>query len=110
MTMTSAQTWAWRAVLFALVVGVPALLARRCGAPSAAAGDAGAFVRAFPDARALRGKPKTQRELPTTSADIYLGNLDEQIGELTRLTRERPQLLDNLMMLSAAHHSRGRLK
>ena len=41
-------------------------------------------------AKVLRGKPRSTTELVTTNADIYLGNLDGQIEELTRLTKDRP--------------------
>ena len=106
--------WGVRLLLGAVLLGGGALVVSRSGSnrgsqsgqgngPAAlAGGDAGG--------RRLRGKPKGMRELPTTSADIYLGNLDEQIGELTRLTREHPDLVANLMLLSTAHNSRGRLK
>ncbi|MEA2752115.1 MAG: hypothetical protein QOI41_6258 [Myxococcales bacterium] len=60
--------------------------------------------------RVLRGKPKSGTELATTEAGIYLANLDGQIAELTRLTRERPELLSNVMALSSAHHTRGRFR
>jgi tetratricopeptide (TPR) repeat protein len=58
----------------------------------------------------LRQRPKSQSELPTTSADIYLGNLDGQIEELNRLLRERPNQLSNVILLSAVHHTRGRYR
>jgi tetratricopeptide (TPR) repeat protein len=76
-----------------------------CGRRSAST-DAGAET----SVRALRGRPKTIRELPTTDAEIYLENLDGQIAELTRLSSERPLTppLANVQMLSAAHHTRGR--
>jgi tetratricopeptide (TPR) repeat protein len=59
---------------------------------------------------ALRGKPKNARQLPTTDAEIYLGNLDGQISELTRLVAERPDIVNNVSRLSAAHHVRGRFR
>ncbi len=100
-----ARTWVVRGLVVAAALGVVVIVVRRNGpAPRSAS------VAASRDARALRGRPKTARELPTTSADIYLGNLDEEIGELLRLTRERPDLLTNLTTLSAAHHTRGRLR
>ena len=58
----------------------------------------------------LRGKPRSSTDLTTTSAEIYLGNLDGQIAELTRLTRDRPDLTSNVLLLSAAHHTRGRFR
>ncbi|HEY8077797.1 MAG TPA: tetratricopeptide repeat protein, partial [Labilithrix sp.] len=60
--------------------------------------------------KAVRHTPRSQAELPTTSADIWLGNLDGQIAELTRLVAARPDLLSNIERLSAAHHIRGRLR
>jgi tetratricopeptide (TPR) repeat protein len=60
--------------------------------------------------RALRRKPKTQSELSTTSADIYLGNLDARIKELERLVRVAPDNLTNLSMLSGSYHTRGRYR
>jgi tetratricopeptide (TPR) repeat protein len=49
-------------------------------------------------------------ELSTTSAGIYLRNLDGQIAELTRLTAARPDLLLNLQKLSGSHYTRGRYR
>jgi tetratricopeptide (TPR) repeat protein len=73
-----------------------------------------ANAAARPDASAaakpLRRKPKSTTELATTSADIYLGNLDGKIEELTRLTREYPDLVSNVVLLSSAHHTRGRFR
>ncbi len=111
----NARAWVTRGLVVAACVGAAAVALRRWSPLSttatAPAGSATATRPTTADGgRALRGKPKSARELPTTSADIYLGNLDEQIGELTRLTKDRPELLTNLMMLSAAHHARGRLK
>jgi tetratricopeptide (TPR) repeat protein len=60
--------------------------------------------------KALRGKPKSATALPTTRADIYFGNLDAQISELTRLTRGRTEMTPDVLMLSAAHYTRGRFK
>jgi tetratricopeptide (TPR) repeat protein len=106
--------WGVRLLLVALCLGIAALAARRWSAGQGRVAPAptatGAVGHQDAGARVLRGKPKRARELPTTSADIFLGNLDEQIGELTRLTREHPELVANLMLLSTAHHSRGRLK
>ena len=58
----------------------------------------------------LRGKPKSATELATTESGIYLANLDGQISELTRLTRDRPENISNVMALSSAHHTRGRFR
>lgn len=60
--------------------------------------------------RPLRGRPKSPTELATTEAGIYLANLDGQIAELTRLTRDRPEQISNVMALSSAHHTRGRFR
>jgi tetratricopeptide (TPR) repeat protein len=61
-------------------------------------------------AKPLRRKPKTQAELTTTAADIYLGNLDARIKELTRLVTKNPSNTANLKMLSGSHHTRGRYR
>lgn len=74
------------------------------GAPAAEAGADGGT------ARVLRRKPKTQAELSTTSADIYLGNLDARIKELERLVKRSPTNTSNLKMLSGSHHTRGRYR
>jgi tetratricopeptide (TPR) repeat protein len=73
--------------------------------------------RAVPDVakspitgKPLRHRPKTSRELATTSAEIYLQNLDAQISELTRISKEKPDLVANVQRLSAAHHVRGRYR
>jgi tetratricopeptide (TPR) repeat protein len=58
----------------------------------------------------LRRKPKSQSELSTTSADIYLGNLDARIKELERLVRASPDNVANLTMLSGSYHTRGRYR
>ena len=60
--------------------------------------------------RPLRGRPKSTSELATTESGIYLANLDGQIRELTRLTREKPELTSNVLALSAAHNTRGRFR
>jgi tetratricopeptide (TPR) repeat protein len=79
--------------------------------PSTQKRDGGASVRAAASApRVLRGKPKSAAELPTTRAEIFLANLDAQIDELTRLTRAQPDTTPNLLLLSAAHHTRGRFR
>jgi tetratricopeptide (TPR) repeat protein len=57
----------------------------------------------------LRGKPRSPSELPTTSGAIYLANLEGQITELERLTREAPGLLGNMPRLGALHHTHGRI-
>jgi tetratricopeptide (TPR) repeat protein len=63
---------------------------------------------------ACRGKPKPTPSrgaaAATTSADIWLANLDGQIAELTRLTGERPEIVENVQRLAAAHHVRGRFR
>ena len=99
-------------VFVALLGGGAWLLGRRTPPPALPPDNVSlvSLVTHDASARALRGKPKSARELPTTSADIYLGNMDEQITELARLTKDHPELLDNLMRLSTAHHARGRLK
>lgn len=68
---------------------------------------AGPAASASSAPKPLRKKPKTSAELPTTDAEVYLGNLDGQIAELTRLVSARPELTANVERLSAAHHTRG---
>jgi tetratricopeptide (TPR) repeat protein len=65
-----------------------------------------------PDASAKtpRRRPKTALELRTTSADIWLENLDGTIAELERLVRARPEILQNTRKLAAARHLRGRFR
>ena len=72
--------------------------------------DAAPSASSAPVAKAVRRKPKSAAELTTTSADIYLENLNGQIEELTRLTREYPQVVSNVLLLSSAHHTRGRFR
>lgn len=82
--------------------------APRATAPSARAGRSAADGGVV--ATALRGRPKTLAELPTTDAAIYLGNLDGQIEELTRLLVGQPDNSANVLRLSAAHQTRGRFR
>ena len=104
-----------RGVMRALVIaGVAVALAgcsKRKDPPRAShrTGDAAA-VQPAGSAKTLRGKPKSTTELATTSADIFLGNLDGQISELTRLTGQYPDQASNVLALSAAHHTRGRFR
>jgi tetratricopeptide (TPR) repeat protein len=76
--------------------------------------DAGKRVTAAQSAgstpKELRRKPRSTTALKTTSADIYFENLDAQIAELTRLTRKRPDAISDVLVLSAAHHTRGRFR
>ncbi len=58
----------------------------------------------------MRHTPRSAKELPTTSAEIWLGNLDGQIAELERLVKEKPEILANVERLSASHHVRGRYR
>jgi tetratricopeptide (TPR) repeat protein len=56
----------------------------------------------------LRGKPKTQAELATTSAAIYLGNLDGQVEAMEKILKRDPKSTAKLGMLSGAHYVRGK--
>jgi len=85
----------------ALVLGSPGC--RRRPPPDAT-------VSTATSAKPLRHRPRTSTELPTTHADIYLGNLDGQIAELTRLSKEGPAVIQTVQRLSAAHHVRGRFR
>ncbi len=83
-------------------------------APSASAASAAAIPSAAPSAevtpppKALRGRPKNDREMPTTSAEIALGNMDSQLAELERLTKLDPKNVARLRMLSNMHVTRGK--
>lgn len=61
-------------------------------------------------ARPLRGRPKTRAELPTTDADIVLGNLDGQIGELDRLAALSPASASLVTKRATLHYARGRYR
>jgi tetratricopeptide (TPR) repeat protein len=76
----------------AIVVAVLALILRRGGAEKGTR------------------PPKTSSELPTTSAEIYLGNLDGQIAELARLKDAGAATASNAQRLSAALYTRARYK
>jgi tetratricopeptide (TPR) repeat protein len=54
-------------------------------------------------------RPRPPKALATTNAEIYLGNLDGQIAELTRITRAAPSAT-NAQRLSGLHHVRGRYR
>jgi tetratricopeptide (TPR) repeat protein len=56
----------------------------------------------------LRGKPRTQAELATTSAEIYLGNLDGQVDAMDKIVKRDPKSTAKLGMLSGAHYVRGK--
>ena len=58
----------------------------------------------------LRGKPRTMEELPTTSADIFFGNLDGQVEEITRLSKGAPPAGLRLRLASGLHYTRGRFR
>ncbi len=61
-------------------------------------------------APATRSAPKSEAALPTTRADIYLANMDGEIEELTRVTKGKPAVTPDLLLLSATHHTRGRFR
>ncbi|MFL6263770.1 MAG: tetratricopeptide repeat protein [Thermoanaerobaculia bacterium] len=56
---------------------------------------------------ALRGAPLGPRELPTTSARIYLGNVERQIRALEAGVRREPANLDARRELAALQHMHG---
>lgn len=104
----------WRDVLISMLLATAVVAG--CGRKHAPRGEAKS--RALPSSgalaadaspAALRGKPKSMRELPTTSGAIYIENLEGQIAELDRLTREAPELVANVKRLSALRHTRGRI-
>jgi tetratricopeptide (TPR) repeat protein len=51
---------------------------------------------------------KKHPEVVTTSEPIWVGNLEGQISELERLTKARPEIVQNLQRLSASLYMRGR--
>lgn len=59
---------------------------------------------------ALRDRPRTDAELPTTSGEIFVTNMDGEIAELTRISGQYPDAVSNVRALSAALHGRGRFK
>lgn len=79
------------------IVATVAIVARRSPEPAPAQGG-------------LRRRPKTAKELPTTSGDIWLENLEGTIAELERLVSERPEIGQNLQKLASARHLRGRVR
>jgi tetratricopeptide (TPR) repeat protein len=81
-----------------------------------AGGDGGA-ASASSAPKALRRAPKSTSALPTTRADLYFGNLDAQIAELTRVTQSganatatATSISPELPALSGAHYTRGRFR
>jgi tetratricopeptide (TPR) repeat protein len=109
-----------RFVALATLAALSALAA--CRGPGSSSGDAaptpsGAIVAssaapvAVSSAAArppLRARAKNDKELPTTSANIALGNLDAQITELTRLVKVDPKNVSRRRMLSGALNVRGK--
>jgi tetratricopeptide (TPR) repeat protein len=80
---------------------------------SAKAGpDAGSSAQTDGSAsKPLRLKPRSMDELPTTAADIYFGNLDGQIEEITRLLKEQvAPPVSHLRLASSLHYTRGRFR
>jgi tetratricopeptide (TPR) repeat protein len=59
---------------------------------------------------ALRGAPLGRRELPTTSARIYLGNVEREIRALEAGVRREPANLDARRELAALLHMHGVLR
>jgi tetratricopeptide (TPR) repeat protein len=98
-----------------VVMAMAIAACHRSGAAVASASDAGA-ANATDAADAAdastRGAPafRTPRAIKTTDAAIYLGNLDGEIEELTRLVKGDPSRLDLLQRLSAAHYVRARYR
>lgn len=67
-----------------------------------------AFVLLLFFCLAACSRPKPKPEKQTTSAAIWLGNLDGQISELARLTKEKPEIVTNTQRLSSVLYTRGR--
>lgn len=57
--------------------------------------------------RPLRNVPKGQRDLPTTSARIFLGNVERKILLLEDLVRVHPKAIEERRELSSLLHLRG---
>jgi tetratricopeptide (TPR) repeat protein len=60
-----------------------------------------------PAVRPLRNAPLGQRDLPTTSARIFAGNLDKEVHLLEDLVRHHPEMIEARRDLSALYHARG---
>jgi tetratricopeptide (TPR) repeat protein len=58
----------------------------------------------------LRGRPRSDKEMGTTSGNIYMGNLDAQILGVTKLVEKDPKEPSKLGTLSSLHYTRGRFK
>lgn len=75
--------------------------------------DAGSMAHAGGSSpKPLRLKPRSMDELPTTAADIYFGNLDGQIEEVTRLIKDQGATppVSHLRLASSFHYTRGRFR
>ncbi len=101
-----------RPLNFSLVV--VALLAgchddEKAAAPVSSTAPSTAAAPAAPAAPpALRGKPRTQAELATTSATLFLANLDGQVEAMEKILKFDPKSAPKLNMLSSAHYVRGK--
>ena len=58
----------------------------------------------------LRDRPRTDAELPTTSGEIFVTNMNGEIAELTRISGQYPDAASNVRALAAALHGRGRFR
>jgi tetratricopeptide (TPR) repeat protein len=57
-----------------------------------------------------RNKPKTSRQLATTSEAIYLGNLEGDVEAYTARVKKHPDSAEDFASLSAALYTRGRFR
>jgi tetratricopeptide (TPR) repeat protein len=76
--------------------------------PPAASATASVTVGTGPVPKPLRNRPKPDKELPTTSANIWEGNLDSQVGGITKLVKADPKSATKLSMLSHSLNMRGK--
>ncbi len=61
-------------------------------------------------AKAIRGKPKTDKELPTTSGAIAMTNLEGQISELTKSIEHEPKQVILIGQLANARYLHGDIR
>jgi tetratricopeptide (TPR) repeat protein len=100
-------------VLLAISVACKSDPPRPSPAPSTSTQAATAAVTPPPQPAApkpIRGVPKGDKELPTTSGEIAWANLEDQIKELTRLLGPDPKEAPSIRILAAQKNLHGRVR